>query len=48
MAFIGRRERHKEVRLPKNGLVVVRSLSFKGWQGSITQTVSLVPTVIPD
>ena len=40
MTITGRREQDKEVILAKSGLVVRRSLSFRGWQESADQVIS--------
>ena len=43
--FKHRREQGKEVIIAKSRFAVARSLSFRGWQGSVRQ---ITPLVIPD
>ena len=40
--FKDRGEQGKEVIIAKSRFVVARSLSFRGWQGSVSQITSLV------
>lgn len=46
--LLGGREWDKDVVLAKSRLVVARSLSYRGWQGSISQILPSANEVISD